>query len=391
MAATWMVLVGCGFETLSGGGGIAASDAVEVLGSNGEAPEDERGAFFAEGGIHTFHLSIPEEGRARLAADPFSAVPATFTADAAAQPVLLRLKGTTTFRSLSGKAAFKIDFRAVDPRARFHGLKRLTLNSMVQDSSMLHEHLAYWLFRHRGLPAPRHTYARVHVDGVAYGLYGVVETMDEQLLEHALPDDAEGNLYEANLADFSVKDANKYQIEESGGLFAPGADLEALCASLEESAPGDWVDTLARGFELDSLFAFLAIDLVSGNVDGYSRLRNNYLAYHGVEGWRLLPWGFDQSFQWHRSVNNFGEFPGLLAGHCKDSPECSELLFSAVDDLMGVWQEGTFVAMASAAADLIQADCRADPRSELLCDVGHVVPFLLDRPARVADDLEEWP
>ena len=56
----------------------------------------------------------------------------------------VRLKGGLgSFRPLAGKAAFKVKFNHSVAGQRFLGLKKLTLNNMVQDKSMIHETLAY--------------------------------------------------------------------------------------------------------------------------------------------------------------------------------------------------------------------------------------------------------
>ncbi len=355
-------------------------------------PEDtDADAFYAEGTLHDIHLSIPESGRASLALNPKGFVPGTFRYNGRTWPVEIRLKGTTTFRPLSGKAAFRVDFDNVDPDARFHGRKRLTLNSMLQDSSMLHEHVAYWLYRHRGVPAPRHTFARVWLDDELYGLYGVVETMDEQLLDRVLPDDEDGNLYEANLADFHVGDERKYELEETGGLAEPYLDLEALTAAIAAAPPAAYLDALDATFDLDALLRMMAIDIVSGNVDGYTRLRNNYMVYNAVESgrWYLLPWGHDQSFQWHQGVAPYTDLHGHLAERCGASPACTARLTTEIEALLVDWEDGAFATMVSDATSLVQADCGDDPRAELPCDAAHVLAFVLARPATVREDLAE--
>ncbi len=101
-------------------------------------------------------LSIPPASREALATDPGEYVEATFSLDAAGGAygpldVGVRLKGNASFRTLDGKAAFKLNFDPA-PGGRFLGLRRLTLNNMVQDPSMLHEALAYEVFRGRASP-----------------------------------------------------------------------------------------------------------------------------------------------------------------------------------------------------------------------------------------------
>jgi|GEM_PF-4338941 len=61
----------------------------------------------------------------------------------------IRLKGSAkgSFRPLSGKAAFKVKFNFENAKGekgkKYLGLKKLTLNNMVEDFSLVHETLAY--------------------------------------------------------------------------------------------------------------------------------------------------------------------------------------------------------------------------------------------------------
>jgi CotH protein len=72
-------------------------------------------------------------------------------------PVGIRLKGSAkgSFRPLSGKAAFKVKFKQFPGGSTFDGLKKLTLNNMVEDFSLIHETVAYTAYRGAGLPASR--------------------------------------------------------------------------------------------------------------------------------------------------------------------------------------------------------------------------------------------
>src|SRR6476660_9683046 len=64
-----------------------------------------------------------------------------------------------SFRKLSGKAAFKVKFNFENEKGekgkKYLGLKKLTLNNMVEDFSLIHEALAYAAYRGAGLPASR--------------------------------------------------------------------------------------------------------------------------------------------------------------------------------------------------------------------------------------------
>ncbi len=345
-------------------------------------------AFFAEGTLHDFRISLPFSSQQALTVEPREWVPATFSAEGEGSwPVHVALKGTTSFRDLTGKASFKVSFAQSDPEARFHGLRRLTLNAMVQDASMLGEHAAYWLYRRHGVPAPRHTYARLTVDGLDFGLHGVVETMDEQLLKTLFPGDNNGNLYEGNVADFMTGRTERFELEEGDGLWEPYTDIDALIVAIEAAGPDGYVAALNATFKLDELLRMWAIDLVTVNVDGYAWYANNYMAYHGEERWRLLPWGHDQCFGWSRDVSDYSRLGGELVTRCAETPACLERLEQAMLDLLPVWEQGDLEAMVVATTALIQGDCAADPRAERLCDTGAVLRFIRERPATVREQL----
>ena len=54
------------------------------------------------------------------------------------------------------------------------GMTRVNLKSMYNDPSQMREALAWRLFRHAGVPAARHTYAKLAFDETYYGLFSVI-------------------------------------------------------------------------------------------------------------------------------------------------------------------------------------------------------------------------
>lgn len=380
------------FEDAGSLGALPWWDGVDVAPPLADPSDPEFGvaaaaAFFAEGTIHDLYLSLPSASRSSLNVEKFTWVPATLTADGVSYPIFTRLKGTGSFRDMSGKAAFKFNFAEEDPEARFHGLKRVTLGNMMQDPTMMGEHVAYWLHRRRGVPAPRHTYARLWVDDTYFGLYSVVETMDEQLLKHVFPKDNNGNLYEANVSDFVRGKTDHFELEESDGLYVPYEDIDAVITTLEATSDASYLATLKRLFDLDTFLEMMAIELATANVDGYAMFANNYMAYHGEDRWHLMPWGHDQCFDWDRDVRDYSSVDGVLLRRCVDTPECLALLDAKMLDLMADWESGELAAFVDATAALILADCSADPRKELPCDTAKVAWFVAQRPTSVRESL----
>ena len=89
------------------------------------------------------------------------------------------------------------------PSQRLLGFERFNLHNMIHDPSMMSEELAYGMFRDAGLPASRTGFAWLEINGSTYGLYSLIETVDDDFLDDRF-ESGDGNLYEdgENSCDF---------------------------------------------------------------------------------------------------------------------------------------------------------------------------------------------
>jgi hypothetical protein len=329
----------------------------------GPVDTDDDGDFLFAGQTLDVEITLDDAAIASLAAAPDAYVPGTFAFNGDSWQAGVRLKGSRSFRDLSEKAAFKIDFAEYDPEQRFYGFKRLTLNNMIQDATMSSEHVSYYLHGLLGHPAPRHGYARVTVNGEWFGLYGLVEGVDDDFLERHWPDDDEGNLYEGGYGgDFNEGCAALFEQKEGGDTTL--ADLEAVIDAVEASTPETFADVLATYFDPDALLDVWAVELVSSNADAYTTLGNNFFVYRAPSdgGWTMIPWGTDQAF-----VGGEGLYDGLggaLAERCLASTACKARLDARVANLLSVWEQSDVSGWVASETARIESDCRADPRSE---------------------------
>lgn len=81
------------------------------------------------------------------------------------------------------------------------GMARVNLKSMYSDPSQMREALAWQLLGIVGIPAARHTYAKLAMNGVYLGLFSLVEQVDKRFLTHHFGDNDRGNLYKAYCGD----------------------------------------------------------------------------------------------------------------------------------------------------------------------------------------------
>ena len=73
----------------------------------------------------------------------------------------------------------------------------VNLKAMYNDPSQLREALAWRLFSRAGVPASRHTYAKLGLNATYMGLFSVIEQVDKRYLKDRFGDNDEGNLYKA--------------------------------------------------------------------------------------------------------------------------------------------------------------------------------------------------
>jgi hypothetical protein len=252
----------------------------------------------------------------------------------------IRLKGGNgSFRELKDqKAAFKIKFNQVKGQ-KFLGLKKLTLNNMVQDPSMLHETMAYEAFRALGVPAPRTGYAQVYVNGVNYGVHLNVETYDDISLPHWFS--TTQHLYEADAPGVDVRPGSQSEFEVDEGD-PPLTDLEALIVAANDEA-GDWSEGMGGVADLDEMAQMWAIERYVGHWDGYAgvalpfdppvRPNNYYLHSDGAGLFSMLPWGTDQT--WDLDIEFDEPAGGLLFNDCLADASCAARYVESLRETQG--------------------------------------------------------
>lgn len=319
----------------------------------------------------------------------------SFTAPIA---VGIRLKGGNgSFRELKDqKAAFKVKFNQVKGQ-KFLGLKKLTLNNMVQDPSMLHETMTYEAFRALGVPAPRTGYAQVYVNGVNYGVHLNVETYDDISLPHWFA--STQHLYEADTPGVDVRPGSQNEFEVDEGD-PPLTDLEALIAAANGGA-GDWSEGVAGVADLSEMAHMWAVERYVGHWDGYAGVAmpadppfrpNNYYLHSDESGlFNMLPWGTDQT--WEAEMEFDQPAGGLLFNDCLADASCEVQYVEALRATQGAVSGLDLGTQATCLAGRLapwqameDTDRREYDEEEVAAGVEEAEEFIAERP----DELSTW-
>ena len=202
--------------------------------------------------------------------------PVTFGFDGESVPAHVRLKGNWSWDC--NKMQFVVSFNETDPQGRFHGLRKVVLDSPWYDRTLLHERAAFPLFAALGLPHSCVNNARVSVNGVYYGLYANTERIDKEYLERNFEEDT-GNLYQGG--------AELKTNEEFGDTSRLGA-LQGATTAAQAAALMD-VDEALLEWAAEAMLP--ALDNYWAGVE-----INYYLYDHPSRGFTWLPYDLDISF-----------------------------------------------------------------------------------------------
>ncbi|MDP2305387.1 MAG: CotH kinase family protein [Pseudomonadota bacterium] len=349
-----------------------------------QQPAPGAGFPFADDQVFELELTLPPASADALVYEG-DYVPATLAFAGYEAETGVRLKGAGTFENLDGKPSLKLNFGAFTPGAKFLGNERLTLNAMKYDRTKMREAVAYRMYERMGVPSPRHGYAHLTINGENYGLYSIVETLDENFLDRAYPDDGNGNLYDSTFiyADLTGAGLVNFDLQE-GEPAASHTDLQALVGALDA---GNFWDVFQTRFDVDATLSFLAVDLASPNWDGYSRNTNNFLVYHATvaDRWSIVPWGQDSAFYGGGLL--YGGVRARITVACQNDVSCRAALEERISEVLAVWEGEDLHGWAAVTADLIDPTCQADPRKQEDCQQEDMLDLLLERPEEVRREL----
>lgn len=325
--------------------------------------------------VPVFRLGIPPEGWAELASESLMServtVEGTFGFEDEEYCVGVRLKGSVgSFRGLDGKAAFKVRFGwdgCGDTAGRFHGLRSLTLNNAVQDSTNLHQTLGYELFRAAGVPAPLANSVELWVNDEPWGLYANVESYTPELLGQWF-DDTSGDIYEGACGDFWDGAEACFDLDTNEDASEGRDDLAEMIDVINYAPDETWYADIRTVVDYDRFLTFSALESILAHWDGYTYAPNNFRIYHdpSTDLFTFLPSGIDQTFVgdvdfWGEGL--WGPRP-IMGGRCIHDPACAADFAARLEEMVVLFEDLDLGVRAQELYDVVAAHVLDDPRKE---------------------------
>lgn len=230
----------------------------------------------------------------KLASNPYSdeTILATFVFERG-WDVEMRYRGDTS--RLMPKKSWKLFFPGDD---LFEGQEELNLNADHVDQTLLRSAVGYDFLTRAGVPTPRHSYARLDLNGQYYGLFSQVEQIDERFLQR-VGFNIHGNLYkpfEGRLVPpESYKDTEEwwdFHYSKKTNRDSGHADIKAFINLINNTPDADFPEAIAETLALNDWLDWYAANILLGN---FEMIEKNHYYYHDLSTglWYVLPWDVD--------------------------------------------------------------------------------------------------
>ncbi|MBR5468224.1 MAG: CotH kinase family protein [Firmicutes bacterium] len=207
----------------------------------------------------------------------------------------IRGKGNTSLSSVasmgSERYSFKVEFDHYDNSITYHGLDKLSLNNLIQDSTMMKDYLTYTMMNEFDASAPLCSFVYITVNGEDWGLYLAVEGVEDSFLKRNYGSDY-GELYKPDSMSFgggrgNGKDFNMDEFMNREGFgeeskqgktsadrekFDPSAMFGGGMPDMEKFEPPKMSGGFG-GFGMGS--SDVKLQYIDDNISSYSNIWNN--------------------------------------------------------------------------------------------------------------------
>jgi spore coat protein CotH len=322
----------------------------------------------------------------------------------------IRSRGSGTRNGI--KPGLRVDFSRKVKTQTFHGFKRLVLDNMYNDPSFLREQLAFAVFAEAGIPVPRESFARLTVNGQYWGLYAIVEPIDEIFARNHV-DAGGGNLFEYNVPATQPGQLLAWDFSLSRGEtidgyvpspFEPktneddldGSALLDLIRTITDAPDSTFAAEISEFVDPRILLTHYAIEVATGEVDGLTSFfgANNFYLYQ-LEGSRrfvFLPWDHDFNFTSAGHSIYFGAERNRLVQRLLADPEWREFYRSTLRAIVtgyvnAAWMTPRLESMAALIRDSVLEDTKRRP-GDFDAAVAHLEAFIAERGASVEAQLQ---
>lgn len=302
----------------------------------GEAENGQYNAYFLKDSIQTVRITMDENNLNYLLQnaldEPYVMTDSVTIGDTTLGYCGLKTKGAYTLEHAytdnpgSDRFSFTVNFgKYIDKtgygsKQNFYGCSKISFNNFFFDKSMMKEFCALMLMKEMGLPTPQFGLAKLYINDQYYGVYAMVETFDESILEQYYHVDKsqlssylckpEGTLFD--YYDILEDDSPLWESDEETlvdvadmlptvkewvrklNCLSDGTDFEGNAIDYNSE---EYLTLLNEILDVDEVLRYFAAHSWLCQLDNMFVGQKNFGLYVDANGKALLiPWDYDLSF-----------------------------------------------------------------------------------------------
>lgn len=293
-------------------------------------------AYFLKDGLQTVSIEIGEDNLNYLLQnaqhEPYVLTKSVSIGDQTVQWCGLRTKGNFTLAHSytdnpgSDRFSFTVNFGkyvtkdGFGEKQTFFGCDKISFNNFYFDKSMLKEFFSLMLMEEMGLPTPQFGLAKLYINGQYYGVYAMVEAMDESILEQHFQVDGKQlspylckptgtrmryqDLVNDSSPLYEYDEETRQKVEQMLPIVLDWAKKLELLASGQDFSGNaidvqseEYIALLEQIMNVDEALKYFAVHSWLCQLDNMFVGLQNFGLYISPEGVSsLLPWDYDLAF-----------------------------------------------------------------------------------------------
>lgn len=316
-----------------------------------DAKDGKYNAYFLDTQLQDVYIQIGENNLNYLLQnavdEPYVLADSVTIGDTTVQYCGLKTKGNYTLYHAyhdnpgSDRFSFTVNFGKYVTKAdygekqNFYGCEKISFNNFFFDKSMMKEFFAMKLMDEMGLPTPQYGLCRLYINGAYYGVYFMVEALDETILEqywncdgkdlssylvkptgtnfsyiHLAKDDSPLWEYdEETKADVADMLPTVLKWSEKLTHLSNGRDFKGNPIDVQSQ---EYIDLLSQIYDLDEVIKYFAVASWLCQLDNMFTNYQNFGLYISEQGVAtLLPWDYDLAFgcYWPSTAETTANYP----------------------------------------------------------------------------------
>jgi spore coat protein CotH len=307
------------------------------------------------------------------------------------------------------KPGLEVNFAHYSSRGRFLGMRALVLDNLVTDPSMIRERVAMAFLRRLGVAAPREVHTHLYVNGEYFGLYAIVEPIDQVFVQQELGESS-GTLYEFHwlqpyFATFLGENLDVYEplfeprTREHQSTFDLYDPIRELFRTINSAPADSFRDALAGQLDAESTLRLIAGQAFLAEWDGilgYAGMNNFYLYFPGSSPQaRIFPWDADHAFHAPDYPLLAGAAENVLMRRMLEDPVLRARFFQLANEAIDAAVSGDWlVREITTQYQQIRGAVLEDPlkpytSEEFDAAFAELLSFARTRPAFVAQQIQQ--